>query len=361
MSSQRIAGAGLALFLSGALSVSLYGQTAQEYRDRISRLLPLLEEARLAERARADSLRTVVDTQRIGLLTVVSKPTHSVYVAEAMRRAWDEMSPALGSDPALDVGLTFYAEPRDDPVPAYGLFSDDLYAVRYVADAGPAALARTLVVLIRQHLARILDPSGELLGGLNFQPLEKETRERLYRLMVTRPSSAVRRCYLGEIAACRDVLAISEIGDPLNVWYDSNDWRALVESRRWGSRPAADLTLCLEGQLDEACLTVLRTVPARSLAPLPGDARQLLVDVAVDLGGEGAYRRLLAPGDLKLETRLALAAGVDSDSLISAWRMAMLAARPASPAVPRRSTWATFLWILVFGILGLRSTRWRSS
>ena len=79
---------------------------------------------------------------------------------------------------------------------------------------------------------------------------------------------------------------------------------------------------------------------------------------ALRTGGERAYGGLgRASGTV--EQRLAAAAGVSGDSLITIWRAALIdaAGQPTAATLPIGLT-AVF-WTLVFAALGLRSTRWR--
>jgi hypothetical protein len=95
--------------------------------------------------------------------------------------------------------------------------------------------------------------------------------------------------------------------------------------------------------------------------PLGLDARETLLHLALRLGGREAYHRLMAAADQPMADRLASAAGVTTDSLLTRWRAAVLAARPAPLALPSSGVWMGLGWALFFAACGLRSSRWRAS
>ena len=115
----------------------------------------------------------------------------------------------------------------------------------------------------------------------------------------------------------------------------------------------------LEAYRAAACADALRTVPAEFVPPpMSGVARGLLTDIALELGGVGAYERLAdAPGPIA--ARLAAAARVPTDSLVRAWRARAFAGAPRPITLRRAGAWAAMAWAVTFAFLGLRSTRWR--
>ena len=86
--------------------------------------------------------------------------------------------------------------------------------------------------------------------------------------------------------------------------------------------------------------------------------RATIVREAVRLGGRDSYRRLLE-SNAQIGERLAAAAGVSIDSLVGAWRNAIVAARPTAVALPWWAVGAAFGWLAFFGACGMRSSRWR--
>jgi hypothetical protein len=109
-----------------------------------------------------------------------------------------------------------------------------------------------------------------------------------------------------------------------------------------------------------ACDAVVRS-GGRAIAPPPVTAnlRALIVDLALDHGGPGAYDRLVQRPARPMAERLAAAAGVASDSLLRAWHAATIAARPQSVTLRTAGAWAAFAWVGLLAALALGSSRWR--
>jgi hypothetical protein len=93
---------------------------------------------------------------------------------------------------------------------------------------------------------------------------------------------------------------------------------------------------------------------------LPPAVHLSLVQLAVRTGGRDAYRRLLASGGQPIAGRLAQTAGVPIDTLLDHWRRRVIHDRPAPVAVPFGVVGAGLGWILLFGLCGVRSSRWRT-
>jgi hypothetical protein len=95
------------------------------------------------------------------------------------------------------------------------------------------------------------------------------------------------------------------------------------------------------------------------LIPLSPEARASFLGQALRTGGAGAFLRLRAADGEPLLDRLVAAAGVPQDSLLAAWRSAVLAARPSARAGLIRSPLSVLFWLVLLGALAVRSTRWR--
>ena len=129
--------------------------------------------------------------------------------------------------------------------------------------------------------------------------------------------------------------------------------------RAWGLSRLPEVRDCVEQGDVAACDAALRTVPAEFIhPPLSSRARGLLVDLALELGGAGAYERLVASRG-PLAGRLATAAHVPVDSLVRAWRARAFAHQPERITLRRAGAWAAMAWAVAFALLGLRSTQWR--
>jgi hypothetical protein len=88
-------------------------------------------------------------------------------------------------------------------------------------------------------------------------------------------------------------------------------------------------------------------------------ARITLTQLAVERGGRGAYARLLADSAASMADRLGAASGIPPDSLIAAWRRAIVVSRPSRVALSWVTVLVVFGWIGGFATCALSSTRWR--
>jgi hypothetical protein len=109
--------------------------------------------------------------------------------------------------------------------------------------------------------------------------------------------------------------------------------------------------------MDDACDVLLRD--REPLIPLSPEARASFLGQALWTGGPGAFQRLRAAEKEPLLDRMVAAAEVPRDSLLAAWRSAVLAARPSASAGLVRSPLSVFFWVVLLGALAVRSTRWR--
>jgi hypothetical protein len=130
--------------------------------------------------------------------------------------------------------------------------------------------------------------------------------------------------------------------------------RTVVELRTVRAAAAA----CLTGESDAGCLEVLHAVEFLE-PPLSIEARHALARLALAAGGRSAYGRLQRSVGRPLSERLAIAAALPSDSLMAHWRSTILAARPKAVTLAAPGAWIALGWAVVFGLLALRSTRWR--
>jgi hypothetical protein len=62
---------------------------------------------------------------------------------------------------------------------------------------------------------------------------------------------------------------------------------------------------------------------------------------------------------MAIDQRLSSAAGVPLDSLLSVWRSSVILARPTPVELPGYGPFVGLGWVLVLGMLALRSSRWR--
>jgi hypothetical protein len=317
-----------ALFASLALHLGApprcHGQTAEELRAEIEQLLPAWRAALEAERAWMRESRE--DTVRLGTLTLLTRPANLQLVREVAAEAWQRLQTRLASDTTLLRGEAIVVS----SLPSARWVSVGRQSVAYGSDGDVEPIADAVV------------------------------RELVYIDLATADSRATRLCLVGQVRSCGDALAVGDLRDPVTVWYGAEERRRIVDRRRrrrYNRNPLADR--CVDAGDDAACLEVLRAVPLSTLRPLSSAARTLLAEVALRLGGDGSYSRLIASQQPTLEGTLSEAARVPPDSLISAWREAVLLSRPREVALGALFGFSTLAWVVVLGAMATRSTRWR--
>lgn len=369
------------LLILTAIGTRAYGQTL----DRLHASADGLDSAQSLRRlkARADSLAlewrranaladmvdsvdrvrgaTGSDTIRVGALRIITN--HSpLPLREAAIRAWPVIDSLYGPDAAL-------LEQRPMVVAAYDPDTTVPRPVRRGAvpipwDQDVASLTPILVANV--PIGRSDSALANWLGG-TVRPAVFFDRQlaNVYVQLVTAPSQAARSCFTGALDRCRDAVGLVTTSDLLLRWYPSPAERRALVARTFSpysqGPERSRLQSCVDGQ-DAACQEVLRALPWGVLPkPLGLDARETLLHVALRIGGREAYHRLMAAADQPMADRLALAAGVSTDCLVTRWRAAVLAARPVPLALPSSGVWIGLGWALFFAACGLRSSRWRGS
>lgn len=307
------------------------------------------------ERERATAGR---DTISVGALRIIANRS-ALPLREAAARAWPAIDSLYGPA-AAELTLRPYLITAVDPDPAVRR------SVLHVGlelpwDLDVEATTRALLGSVPVALP---DPALAEWLGTSLRPSVNLPSERaaVYLQLVTAPSQVTRACFLGDIARCGDALGFGD--RELERFYPSSaERRALVSGPFAGffdrGANAEAFRACMAGN-DGACTQLLRSLRAGALPkPLTQGARVTLVREALRLGGRDAYRRLLAEPAAPLADRVAAAAGIPVDSLMSDWRRSILAARPKPVTLP---LWAFFTacgWMAFFAACGLRSSRWR--
>jgi hypothetical protein len=361
----------LVLGLALAAAPALHGQTIPELRSRVARL----EDARklaVAAQHRLDSARSTapsvqLDTARHAGLTLLAIPRDAALAREAVAEAWPALERTYGAHAAELAPKDFHLIVSRSPDAPTGLPRGPVVPVIVATDADGHDVARRLTLSAGQVMSNGLDP--QLRGWIpTIYPLDaqfdEQRRRDVYEELVTSPWLAVRRCFTGDIARCRQGFGLTGGMDPATDWYAPEDRvRLAIERSSRGAESAGQIAQrksCAETRRDADCLALLHSLPREFVdPPFTTTARATLVSTALDLGGPGAYDRLLAQPRAPLADRLASAAGVSADSLIAVWRTRVTAFAPMSARVPARSAWAAFGWAVVFGVLALRSSRWR--
>jgi hypothetical protein len=334
-------------------------------RTRITRLERELRNAEAAAAlaaARRSSATASDDTISAGALRVFAPTGIARDARAAVAEAWPLLDATFGQAGAMLAAHPFTlvgggrqrgADPFEDAVNPVITNGEETDIVQRLVWAAATVIAgrndSALATWMRGPLVPVRDPGGER-GGV-------------YVALVTAPSPAVRRCYLGDMDACRSALGFVPVPEAVADWYDAPRRRQLVrdienlDEVRGSSRA---YTACVSGLSDGDCLALVRAAPPGAIPPpLPSATRSSLVRTAVQLGGRGAYARLLASAGRPIEQRLAAASGVSGDSVFQAWHAAVLASRPHQVSVEARDGWVALAWGVAFGLLALRSSRWR--
>lgn len=350
-----------------------------EVRARLDSLYPLLEEARVA-RDRAEAVRDSVallrerppqDTVRVGLLTVVATPEQADLAREVMTAVWRELEGKVTHSPSLEATIFGFNRSRT-PVD-FGL------AEPHMAVEAPVWAPRQML------LGNARQAVGSVLGrDLRDTPLHRwasdwavrppSRPEGIYRDLVVTASASNRRCLEGDAAACWASLGLDLPEAPARVLYTADEVAAIAASRHATSSQQswsyADTELHRLGEACvsradvggyDACWEYVEMLGARAPQPLGPAARQSLAALALELGGPGAYDRLVANAALGPSAALSAASGLGPDELAAAWQDWVVLQRSQAYAGLGRARWAVLFWFLFFGLLAMRSTRWRSA
>jgi hypothetical protein len=339
----------------------LVGQTMGELRARSDSLAREWRQANaladLQDTLRYMARRSGRDTIRVGALTILANDS-PLPLQEAAAKAWPAIERLYG--PAAQIIA-------EHPIVIQAVDPDTAVDRPPIGEGLHVAWNLSVRELSRLLESRVdfgpTDPAlREWLGGsLLLRGDAAPRRSKVYVQLVTAPSLAVRRCFLGAVAACREALSLSDTPDILTRWYDAAERRALA-MRMFHFSPGPRQTMvrsCGVGN-DSACLDLLESSPPGTIIrPLDYEARVTLVELALQMGGRDAFLRLVDAKPRSVVDRLVAVAGVGMDSLVTRWLGQIRAARPVSTDVPLLGTWVALGWIGVFAAFGLRSSRWR--
>lgn len=182
--------------------------------------------------------------------------------------------------------------------------------------------------------------------------------EQVARELALSRSSAGRRCYTGDIAACRAVFAEPATdAEALALWFAPEDYRSVVE---FGTRSIAKddsvgqaaLVRCLEGD-DASCARLVTQLPINN--PHSAQVRITLTEHALDIAPRNALAVLAATDSAASPlAALAHAAGVSEDSLLAGWQQRAVETLEAGRPSPLVLVASTALWGLLLLELAIR-------
>jgi len=313
----------------------------------------------------ADSLERVratagSETIAVGALRIIANPS-PLPLRDAAERAWPAIDSLYGSVAAelTEHPYVFRAVDPDTAVRRTVLH----VGIELPWDLDVRATTRILLTTVTppEFDHALADWLGATLRP-TLRPTDEPTA--VYLQLVTVPSEAVRGCFLGDIARCKDVLQLGDSNGLVGRWYVTPAEREALVSGVFGdyfarAGTAPSLQKCRQHR-DDACTALLQSLPPGSLPRLLAPAARLsLVREALRAGGRDAYSRLVAHPEASMDTRLASAATMDIDALVARWRNGVLAARPVPLTLPWWAGVAALGWTAFFGFCALRSSRWR--
>ena len=327
------------------------GQVQQAVRD--------VRRQRGAQVTRATALLRGENPVRAGELMVIADYPDSIPLRDAANQAWNVLSTTYGGAAAQLV---------TQPIRLSVVFS-----IRAVVTNGRRVphsvtvdeLERTLLGMAAQP--RVDGRFSRWLGN-TVHPVLDTAAERgaTYVQLVTAGSAAATACFQGRLDGCSAALQLPEDSEFYRTVYDADQRRGAVAAAR--TRDVLDPTeratysRCVDIRVDSACVDFLRGLPLPQIPqPLSFQARNLLVSTALQLGGTGAYDRLMADTTAAVTVRLARAANGPIDHVVATWRANVIAARPPATAVAAGDGLLAIAWVGLIAFGAIRSTRWRLS
>lgn len=301
-----------ALVLAAAAAHRASAQDAARYAALVDSLAKDWRRLRAAE-ARRDSLAgsgVRLDTVRVGPLTLLAHADQTAPVTAAARAAWDRLRPVLGRDTLL-AARPYYLHPYGAKQP--NTLPSDVSGILYSSPRVSEELAYKLIHQLELDLAWDAGPLLRAWAGV-VVPLERPRPEGLARAhleLVTSGTEGTPDCIGGDVEPCAALLRLHERDLP--------------------------------------------SIPERPLLM----ARRVLMQVALEMGGEGAYGRMLSAQGGTVGDQLAAAAAVPVDTVLRRWHTAVMAARPESTILTKKGAWMAFFWVVLFVAVASRSSRWR--
>lgn len=355
--------------LACALAMPALSQERALYARRVDSLAKVYERAQQTLKAFNDSImrntrrydtvivppvRVLTDSSTLNLATDAAR-----YAATALRRTFGA---ALDEVATHSFVVRIERTNKDPYVFVGGLGADGREYNIALTQARSDHVSGALTGTVRRLLDVKVDPVlrhwlGEAVP-VDTASAAMWTNVRL--ALLSGPMTAGKRCYTGDIGACKIILGLASVDDPAVALLDSADRHRLVlnvATQTWRALPV-EVAPCVSGN-DALCIEALRKMPQEMMHAMLGSPhRASVVQTAVAIGGAGATERLLlTPGDPS--QRLAAAAGVSTDSVVRVWRQRVHDARVAGDAMTPGIAASSLAWIFAFGALALRSSRWR--
>ena len=230
--------------------------------------------------------------------------------------------------------------------------------------ASPPQIAERLAYFVEQFALQGADSSlaaWAMMGRLPLRPTSAESARDVYVELATNESVVARRCRSGATAACLDAFGLdSSAGSRLDRWYAPEDYRTLLRRVAPPSDDSSAVAAWLKCQDDhdqDACVRAVHSLPDGSVPfPFSGNARLMLLRQAFEIGGAGAYDRLVA-SNASVRARVEAAAGRPMDVVVNRWLARVEEARPNPMKLRAGPTIASLGWCSLFLAVGITRRR----
>jgi len=355
----------VALAAGLAATPALRAQSVSELRERVQRLEQAFRAAN-GVATRSDSAARQASyvpgmSATAGALHVLAPQIVVASAREGAERAWSMLEYTFGTEAGVLANVDFAAQLRRPNLAV----AAPRGARRFIAENSAADMANRLVWEASQILSARLDKSlyNWMGGAIVADSYPARLLPGTYVDLLSAPSRTTRRCYAGAMDGCRDAFDLPPSAEPFRRWYGPTERRLIVQEVIVGEdiRLVPELyAACVTRGDDSSCVRLLQRTGESSIpAPLGHPTRIGLVQLALELGGPAAFHRLTAAAGRPVDAQLEVAAGMPLDSLLAVWRGRVLAARPKPVTLESSGAWVALSWGAIFGLLALRSTRWR--
>lgn len=363
----------MAVCLGAGLSSVARAQTVAEYTKRVDSLTTAWRAA-VAAQMHADSARALAlpsDTIRVGNLVVLSDGGHvelsratAAIVSPELDRAFGGWAARMQSHVLVVRRPTASGTPDDVTIVESGV-ADSGGRVLLTSSSLPTteALAAAWRRKSEEYLSRDLDPPFREWLGVSV-PIEPMTARGLAKGrvdLVLAHSRVAHECARGSAQACEQMLGLTPVDDPA---FDLFDARERLDMIKWYSfvlqrRDPGSYARCVSAGAQAVCDSLVRSFPGDVIPkPAPPKVRLNFVQYALMLGGEGSFDRLVQTQGT-LGDRIAAAAKMPVDSVVSRWQSNLMSSSSSSTAIDVATALSSVFWACLCGALALRSSRWR--
>lgn len=334
-------------------------KTLQASADSLARLWSEADAlANLSDSLTHDNLPRSLDTLRVGGLLILSNRS-SLPLKAAAELAWPGIDSLYGTMAESLASRPYLIHAIDpDSVPRFY----NSWGIPIAWDKSVKEMADLLSIYAPVSAP---DRAFDSWAGGRLRPATRGMRSELeqsYIAVVTSHFGVAQDCFTGSMEACRSLLGIEQPANPLHIFRTPKERQEAIRSIGFGYTESAEraaITPCTNGD-DAACIKLMSQIDGSRLPPaIALVARQTLIRIALQTGGREAYSKLMGDSTQPMNVRLSSAAGVPLDSLVSAWHAAVISARPKSVELPAYGPVVGLAWTFVFGLMAVRSSRWR--